>query len=273
MRFFLYIVWMNVLLVDCNIGSNKWCNPKKILCPNGESNPSQPGEHHAIMVHSHLQFSQLLLEPVLIVEQWVTLYYMGAFTPAIWSTIVWTEKFNNGLCTHFLWLHGLKSSRNSSCLKNRRCELSLRPPAHHSKGKACPHAFWAYRSHWHVCHYLGFNVFCSEVIFNRNKGRWSKKLLQTILTRWNFHFHKSWWHIARLENHPEGRKNYFHQTVQCFYCYCKFLTFSIMAIRWIFIPRDCSFPLSSLQRVNQCNNSVNTESSGSCDSSLVVLTL
>ena len=50
------------------------------------------------MVHSHLRFSQLLHEPELIVEQWVTLYYMGAFTPAIWSTIVWTEKFNNGLC-------------------------------------------------------------------------------------------------------------------------------------------------------------------------------
>ena len=51
---------------------------------------------------------------------------MGAFTPAIWSTIAWTEKFNNGLCTNFLGLRGLKSLRNSSCLKNRRCELSLR---------------------------------------------------------------------------------------------------------------------------------------------------
>ena len=47
----------------------------------------------------------------------MTLYYMGAFTPVIWLTIVWTEKFNNGLCTHFLGLHGLKSSRNSSRLK------------------------------------------------------------------------------------------------------------------------------------------------------------
>ena len=55
----------------------------------------------------------------------MTLYYMGTFTPAIWSTITWTEKFNNGLCTHFLRLRGLKSSRNSSRLKNRRCELSL----------------------------------------------------------------------------------------------------------------------------------------------------
>ena len=53
------------------------------------------------------------------------LYYMGPFTPVIWSTIAWTEKFNNGLCTHFLQLRGLKSSRNSSCLKNRRCELSI----------------------------------------------------------------------------------------------------------------------------------------------------
>ena len=82
------------------------------------------------MVHSHLRFSQLLREPELIVEKWVTLYYMGAFRPAIWSTIVWTEKFNNGLCTHFLRLHGLKSSCNSSRLKNRRCELSLKARSH-----------------------------------------------------------------------------------------------------------------------------------------------
>ena len=78
-----------------------------------------------LMVHSHLRFSQLLREPELIVEQWVTLYYMGTFTPVIWSTIAWTEKFNNGLYTHFLRLRGLKSSRNSSHLNNRRCELSL----------------------------------------------------------------------------------------------------------------------------------------------------
>ena len=78
------------------------------------------------MVHSHLRLSQLLREPELIVEQWVTLYYMGAFTPVIWSTIAWTDKFNNGLCTQFLRLHGLKSSRNSSGLKNRICELSLK---------------------------------------------------------------------------------------------------------------------------------------------------
>ena len=68
---------------------------------------------------------------------------MGAFTPAIWSTIAWTEKFNNGLCTHFLQLRGLKSSimgyvpiflqlrglkssHNSSSLKNCRYELSLK---------------------------------------------------------------------------------------------------------------------------------------------------
>ena len=59
------------------------------------------GLKNTLRVHSHLRFSQLLREPELIVEQWVTLYYMGAFTPAIWSTIAWTEKFNNGLCTHF----------------------------------------------------------------------------------------------------------------------------------------------------------------------------
>ena len=80
----------------------------------------------SFMVDSHLQFSQLLREPELIVEEWVTLYYMGAFKPVIWSTIVRIEKFNNGLCTHFLQLHGLKSSLNSSCLKNCRCELSLK---------------------------------------------------------------------------------------------------------------------------------------------------
>ena len=79
------------------------------------------------MVHSHLQFSKLLREPELIDEQWVTLYYMGTFTPVICSTIAWTEKFNNGLCTHFLRLHELKRSRNSSRLKNLRCELSLKP--------------------------------------------------------------------------------------------------------------------------------------------------
>ena len=77
------------------------------------------------MVHSQLRFSQLLLEPELIIEQWVTLYYMGAFTPAVRSTIGWTEKFNNRLCIDFLQLHGLKSSRNSSRLKKCRCELSL----------------------------------------------------------------------------------------------------------------------------------------------------
>ena len=78
-----------------------------------------------LMGHSHLRFSQLLHEPELIIEQWVTLYYMDAFTPVISSTIAWTEKLNNGLCTHFLRLRGLKTSRNSSCLNNRRCELSL----------------------------------------------------------------------------------------------------------------------------------------------------
>ena len=64
---------------------------------------------------------------------------MGAFTPAIWSTIVWTEKFSNGLCTHFLPLHGLKSSRNSSCLKNRRCELSLRVKCYSAPRKTESH--------------------------------------------------------------------------------------------------------------------------------------
>ena len=39
--------------------------------------------------------------------------YMGAFTPAIFSTIGWTQKFKNGLCTLFLQLRGLKSSCNT----------------------------------------------------------------------------------------------------------------------------------------------------------------
>ena len=55
----------------------------------------------------------------------MTLYYMGAFTPAIWSTIAWTESSIMGYVPIFLRLHGLKSSHNSSCLKNRGCELSL----------------------------------------------------------------------------------------------------------------------------------------------------
>ena len=44
----------------------------------------------------------------------------------ICSTFVWTEKFNNGLCTHFSGLHGLKSSGNSSYLINCRCEWTLK---------------------------------------------------------------------------------------------------------------------------------------------------
>ena len=44
-----------------------------------------------------------------------------SFTLAIWSTCVWTERFNNGLCTHFSRFCGLKSSRNSSRLINHRC--------------------------------------------------------------------------------------------------------------------------------------------------------
>ena len=35
----------------------------------------------------------------------------------IWSTIALTEKFNNGLCTYFSQLCGLKTSRNSSQVK------------------------------------------------------------------------------------------------------------------------------------------------------------
>ena len=38
---------------------------------------------------------------------------------------MWTEKFNDGLCTHFSWFCGLKNSCNSSCLLNRRCGRTL----------------------------------------------------------------------------------------------------------------------------------------------------
>ena len=110
----------------------------------------------SLMVHSHLRFSQLLRGPELIVEQWVTLYYMGAFTPVIWSTIAWTEKFNNGLCTHFLRLRGLKSSHNSSCLKNRRCELSLNTQCYQC---------------WHFCttsNEKKLEVFANEINFTTN---------------------------------------------------------------------------------------------------------
>ena len=43
----------------------------------------------------------------------------------IWSTFTWAEKFNDGLCIHFLRLCGLKSSCNSSRLINRSCERTL----------------------------------------------------------------------------------------------------------------------------------------------------
>ena len=50
---------------------------------------------------------------------------VGGFTLAIWSTSAWIEKFNNGLFTHFSWLHGLKSTCDSSHLINRWCEWTL----------------------------------------------------------------------------------------------------------------------------------------------------
>ena len=51
---------------------------------------------------------------------------MAKFTLAIWSIFVWTEKFNDGFCTHFLLLCGLKSSHNNSRLINHWCEWTLR---------------------------------------------------------------------------------------------------------------------------------------------------
>ena len=51
---------------------------------------------------------------------------MGAFTFYL-VIFAWTEKFNNGLCTNFLWLCGLKSSHNSSSLINFGCEWTLTP--------------------------------------------------------------------------------------------------------------------------------------------------
>ena len=47
---------------------------------------------------------------------------MDTFTLGIWSTFAWTEKFNNGLCTYFSQLHGLKSSCNISPITNLRCD-------------------------------------------------------------------------------------------------------------------------------------------------------
>ena len=58
-----------------------------------------------------------------------------AFTLAIWSTFAWAEKFNNGLCTHFSQLRGLKSSRYSSHLVNRRCEWSFNVLLPYTDGK------------------------------------------------------------------------------------------------------------------------------------------
>ena len=49
----------------------------------------------------------------------------GHIHTCFWSTFVLCEKFNNGLCTHFLQLHGLKSSRNSSRLINCKCKWIL----------------------------------------------------------------------------------------------------------------------------------------------------
>ena len=68
---------------------------------------------------SHLKF----IRRDLFDKQWVVMYQMSAFTLRyIWETFAWTEMFNNGLCAHFSRLSGLKSSRNSSPLLNRRCE-------------------------------------------------------------------------------------------------------------------------------------------------------
>ena len=54
------------------------------------------------------------------------LYSAGTFALTNWSTFVWTDKFNNGLCTHFLRFHGLKISPNSSHPINRKCKCTLR---------------------------------------------------------------------------------------------------------------------------------------------------
>ena len=124
-----YMGFLNFTFTGANVGKNlhwiytlqkialEWLSQKKKLNRTLDIKFQQNFKTNCLMVHSHLRFSQLLREPELIVEEWVTLYYMGAFTPAIWSTIAWSEKFNNGLCTHFLRLRGLKSSRNSSRLK------------------------------------------------------------------------------------------------------------------------------------------------------------
>ena len=50
----------------------------------------------------------------------------GHILPCYLSTVAWTKKFSDGLCTHFLQLRGLNSSRNSSLLINRQCEWTFR---------------------------------------------------------------------------------------------------------------------------------------------------
>ena len=55
---------------------------------------------------------------------------VGGFTLASWSTSAWIEKFNNGLFTHFSWLHVLKSICDSLRLINRWYEWTLEACSH-----------------------------------------------------------------------------------------------------------------------------------------------
>ena len=92
--------FLNFTFTGANVGKNlhwiytlqkialEWLSQKKKLNRTLDIKFQQNFKTNCLMVHSHLRFSQLLREPELIVEKWVTLYYMGAFTPAIWSTIV-----------------------------------------------------------------------------------------------------------------------------------------------------------------------------------------
>ena len=87
----------------------------------------------------------------------------GTFTPAIWSTFVWTEMFNNGLCIHFRRLRGATKSHNSSRLINRRCEWDIRVRSHRreSKSKSDIASRWTQR--------IQFNVSIEKQIRSKKK--------------------------------------------------------------------------------------------------------
>ena len=50
------------------------------------------------MVHLHRHFFAIAIANCI---EWIVLYSMGTFIPAIWSTYAIRIQFKNGLCTHF----------------------------------------------------------------------------------------------------------------------------------------------------------------------------